>query len=125
MANSITSVAQLEQSLERGEIAPLYLFHGEEEFLMTQAVRLVVEAALDESAKGFNLDTVDGTEGDGKHVAALAASYPMTGKRRGGVVPDFQKMSNLGGPLPPAEKPAPPTCPVLSSSPTEFSPKSF
>jgi DNA polymerase-3 subunit delta len=125
MANSITSVAQLEQSLERGEIAPLYLFHGEEEFLMAQAVRLVAEAALEEGARGFNLDTVDGAEGDGKDVAALAASYPMSGERRVVVVRDVEKLSNLERLLPAAEKPSPTACLVLTSSKPDFRLKFF
>ncbi len=125
MAQSITTVAQLEQSLERGEIAPLYLFHGEEEFLVAEAVRLVVDAAVDESARGFNLDTVDGAEADGKTVAALAASYPMTGERRVVVVRDVEKLSDLEKLLPAAEQPASTACLVLTSLKPDFRLKFF
>jgi DNA polymerase-3 subunit delta len=119
------TLGELERSLRKGEIAPLYLFHGEEDFLIGEGVHRVVEAALDPGAREFNLDTVRGAEQDAMSISSLAGSYPMMGTRRVVVVHDVEKVSNLERLLPVAEHPPGSTCLVLTSAKPDFRMKFF
>jgi DNA polymerase III subunit delta len=116
---------ELERSLRQGEIAPLYLFYGEEDFLIGEAVHRVVEAALEPGAREFNLDIVEGAERDAMDISSLVGSYPMMGTRRVVVVHDVERVSNLERLLPVAEHPAGPACLVMTSAKPDFRMKFF
>lgn len=75
-------------------LAPVYLFHGQEDFLIEESVQAVVAKALDEAARGFNYDVVDGSRTDGPSVVALASAYPMMSERRVVVVREFERLSS-------------------------------
>lgn len=77
----------------RAPLAPLYLFHGQEDFLIEQSVQQIVARSLDEAARGFNYDVVDGSKTDGPSVVALASAYPMMSERRVVVVREFEKLT--------------------------------
>lgn len=84
--------SEFQQSLKPDRFAPIYLFHGEEDFLIEEGVQLLMEKALDEGTKGFNLDVVYGSKVDAKDVVSHASSFPMTGPRRVVVVKEFEKL---------------------------------
>ncbi len=86
--------AEFQQSLKPDRFAPIYLFHGEEDFLIEEGVQLIMEKALDEGTKGFNLDVVYGSKVDAKDVVSHASSFPMTGPRRVVIVKEFEKLVN-------------------------------
>jgi DNA polymerase III subunit delta len=50
------SLDALLRSLAKGELAPVYYLHGPEEVLKDEAVRAVVERALDPALRDFNFD---------------------------------------------------------------------
>lgn len=125
MTGGAVILGDLERALRQGEISPLYLFYGEEDFLIGEAVRMVIETVLDEGARGFDLDTVRGAERDAIDVSSLVASYPMMGRRRVVVVHDVEKLSNLEKLLPVAEQPVGSTCLVMSSARPDFRMKFF
>lgn len=85
--------AELLQSVKSKKFAPIYLFHGEEDFLIDEGVQLIISKALDEGTKGFNLDVVYGTKVEAKDVVAHASSFPMMGARRVVVVKEFEKLA--------------------------------
>lgn len=88
--------ADLIPSIERGELAPIYLLHGEEDYLIGRVVSAVRTAILGADPKahgaGFNYDVFevrDGGKGqpqkDGTALAAALATartLPMFSKRR-------------------------------------------
>ena len=76
------SFETLEASFRKKAFAPLYLFHGEEEFLIEHAVQLLIDQAVEEQARSFNLDVVYGGSVDGKDVVSLISQFPMMGERR-------------------------------------------
>jgi DNA polymerase-3 subunit delta len=45
-------------SLKQGKILPLYLFFGEEEFLIQEAVDLIINMVVDPGARDFNFNTL-------------------------------------------------------------------
>ncbi|MEW6696385.1 MAG: DNA polymerase III subunit delta [Bacillota bacterium] len=68
-------------SLARGQVSPVYLFFGEEEYLKERAVQKFKEVLLPQAAD-FNLDIVDGEETDLTTVVSLAENLPFLAERR-------------------------------------------
>jgi DNA polymerase III subunit delta len=85
--------SEFQQSVKGDRFAPIYLFHGEEDFLIDEGIQLIVDKTLDEGSKGFNLDVVYGSKVDAKDVVGHASSFPMMGKRRVVVVKEFEKLA--------------------------------
>ena len=85
--------AEFQQSVKSNRFAPIYLFHGEEDFLIDEGIQLIVDKTLDEGSKGFNLDVVYGSKVDPKDVVGHASSFPMMGKKRVVVVKEFEKLA--------------------------------
>ena len=110
------SFEELGQSLRRKKFAPLYFFYGEEDFLIEEAIDLLITQALDESTKSFNLDIVYGGETDAKRIVSLASSFPMMAERRVVVVRDFEKTANRDALEPYIGRPAPTTSLALVGS---------
>lgn len=80
--------------MARKKIPPVVLLYGEEEFLIDECVRGIIELLLDEGTKGFNLDVVSGTKAEMKEVLALASAFPMMSERRVVVVKEFEKLNS-------------------------------
>ena len=80
------------QSVKGNRFAPIYLFHGEEDLMIDEGVELIIDTALDEGSRGFNLDVVYGSKVDVKDVVGHATSFPMMGKKRVVVVKEFEKL---------------------------------
>lgn len=68
--------------LERGEFAPVYLFHGEEEYLRKQALQELKRHILASESAQFNFDPVDGEETTAGTVVSLAEAPPFLAGRR-------------------------------------------
>ena len=68
--------------LKRGEFAPVYLFHGEEEYLRKQALQELQRRVLAPESAQFNFDPVDGEETTAGTVVSLAEAPPFSTERR-------------------------------------------
>jgi DNA polymerase-3 subunit delta len=90
--DSTVSLEALSASFRQGKFSPLYLFTGEEEYLMEEYLDILVEHALDESSRSFNFDILYGGEVDGKDVVSLASLFPMMAERRVVIVRDAEKL---------------------------------
>src|ERR1051325_4514051 len=92
-----TTVKGLEQQLARGEVAPLYLLFGAEEYLRDDAARRVSEAALgDASLREFNETTFSLASADVQQAIASAEQLPMMARRRVVRITDFGKLGEEG-----------------------------
>jgi len=96
--SSALTFNELRLEVSNGQIAPLYLFVGEERYLHERALHLLYET-VDESLRLFNVNVITiGTDnGTGsKTTAAMAIDaanqMPMMGTRRIVVVRDFDKI---------------------------------
>ncbi len=87
------SVAELTAALAKGEPASVYLLHGEEDFLVEEALRAILDAAVHPDQRGFNLDTFRGGEEDGRHIAAVASAFPLMADRRGVILREVERCS--------------------------------
>jgi DNA polymerase-3 subunit delta len=81
----------LEADLRAGRFAPVYLFSGAESLLMEEAIQRVVDAAVPENARPFNLDFLSGADDDIRDILARASAFPMMTERRVVVVRDADR----------------------------------
>jgi len=73
---------ELLNSLERGDIAPVYLFYGEEGYLREQGEMCFRHALLPAETADFNLDLLDGETVDVKEIVSRAQTPPFMAPRR-------------------------------------------
>lgn len=71
----------LSNSLERGLLAPVYLFYGEEDYLKEKAIRLFKERLLPDIAD-FNFDILDGDGVEASTVVSLSENLPFLAEKR-------------------------------------------
>jgi DNA polymerase-3 subunit delta len=95
MAAADLTYADLRKSIKARSFSPVYLFHGAEDFLVDEAVRLIIDAALSSGEQEFNLDVMKGGETDARTIVSHASSFPMMAERRVVVVRDFDKAGDL------------------------------
>jgi DNA polymerase-3 subunit delta len=84
--------ADLLAGLKKRSFLPVYLLHGEEDFLLEMALHAILDAVLPEDLRSFNLDVVDCGEVSGRDIAGRAASFPMMGDRRVVVARNIDRM---------------------------------
>jgi DNA polymerase-3 subunit delta len=119
------TIETYEALLKEKKFSPLYLFHGEEEFLVEELTRSLLDATLDESARSFNLDIVYGSDVDAKAIVSLAAAYPMMSERRVVIVKEFDKVMSKELLVPYLEIPSPTTCLAVISAKPDFRLKAY
>jgi DNA polymerase III subunit delta len=76
------SLDALSRSLKKGEISPVYYFHGSEDVLKDEAVRSIIERVLDPAMRDFNLDQGSAGQLDAEAIHALCNTVPMLADRR-------------------------------------------
>ena len=108
---------------------PVVLLYGEEDFLVDECIQAVLDHALEEGTRGFNLDIVYGSKVDVKEVIAHASAFPMMSQRRVVIVKEFEKLATndqskelVGSYI---NHPLESTCLILSSEHPDFRKKPF
>src|SRR6266705_6317329 len=74
------------RSLKQGASDPVYYLHGDEDVLKDEAVRALVERAVDPAARDFNVDQRNAPELDAEAFHALVNTPPMLAATRAVVV---------------------------------------
>jgi len=85
---SASSLKTLRDAIKRRSFDGAYYITGEDEYQKDEAVRQLVEAAIDPTARDFNLDIRRGGELDGESLGVLLSTPPMMAERRGVVIRD-------------------------------------
>jgi DNA polymerase-3 subunit delta len=80
------------ETVKGKKYAPVYLFIGEEDFLIEECVDRIIQELLTIDTKAFNLDIMHGSKTDAREVIAHAASFPMMSDWRVVVVKEFDKL---------------------------------
>ena len=93
MAKSGQTYNDLTAALKKRSYLPVYLLHGEEEFLLEMALTDILDALLPVDLRALNLDVVGCGEVDGREIAARASSLPMMGDRRMVVAKNIERLS--------------------------------
>jgi DNA polymerase-3 subunit delta len=72
----------LQRSLAKGEVQPVYYFFGDEELLKDEAVHRIMELAVEDSTRDFNLDRRRAPELSADQFRSLVETPPMLAARR-------------------------------------------
>jgi DNA polymerase-3 subunit delta len=78
----------LRPALQDKQFSPAYYLHGEDEYLKEEALRHLIDAAIDPATRDFNLDQRRGSEIDAETLASLVGMPPMMAERRVVVIRD-------------------------------------
>lgn len=125
MAKGGATYDTLRSALSKGDFSPVYLFYGEEDFLIEEAAESVIEAALTEGERGFNLEILYGAEADPRDVVSHASSFPMMAERRVVVLREADKISQGEILASYIENPSPTTCLILTCTKPDMRRKPF
>ena len=90
MAAATSSAGQkaLRTAIQTRAFDPVYYFCGAEDYLKEEAVRQVVDAAVDPATKDFNLEVLRASDVDGESLGSLLGTPPMMAERRVIVIKD-------------------------------------
>jgi DNA polymerase III delta subunit len=111
------------RSLQKGELAPVYYFYGAEDVLKDEAVRMILDQALDPSLRDFNFDQRSAAQLDAEEVYALCNTLPMLSERRVVLLRDIEgwkrKTKGRSEFLRYLERPSPDTLVIMVQSSSE------
>jgi len=93
-ADAVKSQSEFHRRLQSGRIAPLYLFEGAERYLRDQALKKLLEVAVDAAARDFNFARISVAQGNLDDALAMARQFPMISARRIVVVTGFEAVSD-------------------------------
>ena len=119
------SLEELEFSIREGKFNPVYLFLGNETFLIDETVKLIIDLAVEASVRSFNVDVLYGGDMDTKTVVGFASSFPMMADRRVVVVKEFDNLGNKEAIVSYIERPSPSTILVLIANRPDFRQKLY
>lgn len=69
-------------AVKSGTFDPVYLFHGDDDFLKEDALRQLLEAAVDPATRDFNLEVRRAAELNAETLGSLLGTPPMMAERR-------------------------------------------
>jgi DNA polymerase-3 subunit delta len=105
------------RALKRGDPDPVYYLHGEEDVLKHEAVRALVDRAVEPGSRDFNVDQRAAAELDAEALHALLNTPPMLAERRAVVLRGVEQLRKKSKPrealLTYLERPSPTTLLVL------------
>ncbi len=78
------------RSLAKGELAPVYYLYGAEDILKDEAVRAILDRALDPALRDFNLDQRSAGQLDPEAVFSLCTTLPVMAERRAVVLREVE-----------------------------------
>jgi DNA polymerase-3 subunit delta len=82
MATAPAAERAFRKAIASRDFAPVYFFHGDEEYLKEAAVKDIIAAAVDEGTRDFNLDVRASGDLTGEVVGSLLSTPPMMADRR-------------------------------------------
>jgi DNA polymerase-3 subunit delta len=93
MAGRLAAYKRLFEDVRQGRVRPLYFLHGPEEHMKREFVRELVQAALPEAERTFNLDILHGDEFDPQAFDNRMQAFPLFAARRVVVLRNFDALS--------------------------------
>ena len=116
---------QLIGDLKQGRILPLYLFFGEEEFLIQEALDLIVKKVVDPGTRDFNFNIVYCRDTGASGIVNLAQTLPLMSERRLVIAKEIDvfKAADLEELSLYLKEPSPSTCLVMVSNQGKFEKK--
>ena len=108
----------LERSITKGEIAPLYFIYGEDEFLVDRTVQRLVDRAVSPDFRDFNFTVYYGKECRGEQIIENAMTLPMFAERRVILVKRAEELNAeaLEQLIPYIHSPSPQSCVIFQAA---------
>ncbi len=127
MAEKGPTPEMLEADLRAGRLAPVYLLYGSESLLLEEALHRVIDAAIPEEARAFNLEFLSGADADIREILARASAFPMSAACRTVVVREVDRFGEKALELLAhyLEHPSPTTVLLLTGIKPDFRRKAF
>jgi len=109
---------ELISSLKQRRVLPLYLLFGEEEFLIQEALDLIIEQVVDPGARDFNFNTLYCKDTPVSEIVNLAQTLPFMAEKRLVIAKevDALKAADLDELTLYLNDPSPSTCLVMVSN---------
>ncbi|MDH4162655.1 MAG: DNA polymerase III subunit delta [Nitrospirota bacterium] len=122
----MTKYDDLMRGLRQGKILPVYLFFGDEEFLIQEAVSLILAKTVDPASQDFNFNTVYCKGTSGSEIVNLAQTLPFMSERRTVIAKEVEalKAADLEELVAYLKDPSPSTCLILLVNQPRFEKKS-
>lgn len=95
--NTQASYQQLKTDIAEGNIAPVYLFLGEEDFLATKCIDALKKALLTEEETEWNLVQFEGRDVSGQEVYRFLNTLPFFGQKRLAVIKNADHLPDAEG----------------------------
>jgi len=84
--------AEFINQIEKGKIASLYHFSGEEDFLKREATGRLIDLLIEKELRSFNLDFIQARETKAEEIINLCATLPFGSKKRMVIVYEVQRL---------------------------------
>ena len=112
-----TNIGNIKKEWTKGHFAPVYLFYGEEDFLIKKYEAEIKKKALEPGEDDFNLDIFYANEADGAKIINAASSYPIMATRRVVIARNIEQLSATSMQILAkyVQKPSETTCLVLTA----------
>lgn len=86
----------LRKEVESGKLHPIYVLYGEESYYIDQLSELIVDKALSEDEKDFNLSVFYGSDADVREVISTCKQYPAFAQHKVVVLREAQLVRGNG-----------------------------
>src|SRR5208283_3698855 len=108
----MTKYQELITGLKQHKVLSLYLFYGEEEFLIQEAIDLIIKEVVDPVARDFNFNTFFCRDASVSEIVALAQTLPFMSEKRLIIAKEIDvfKAAELEQLIPYLSDPSPSTC---------------
>ena len=112
--------------LRQGDIHPLYLFYGEEDFLIQEALDLIIKKVVEPGSRDFNFNTLYCRDTSVLDIVNLAQTLPFMSEKRLVIVKDLDALKSADHEelLAYLKNPSPSTCLVMVSNQGKYDKKS-
>jgi len=118
---------ELVRSLKQGKVLPLYLFFGDEEFLVHEAVDLIISTVVDPGSRDFNFNTIYCKGTSGNELVNLCQTLPFMAARRLVIAKEIEalKAADVDELAAYLQNPSPSTCLVMIANQPRFEKKAI
>ena len=93
-AESSTGISEVMKQIRQKKFLPVYLFYGNEQYIIEEIIRLIIDGAVDPALRQLNVEKYYCTETDSETIVTSALSIPMLSERKVIVVRDYDKIND-------------------------------
>lgn len=82
----------LRTAIKSGSFAPVYYLYGDDDYMKSEQLRRLLDAAVDPATCDFNLEVLRGADVEAEAIASLLRTPPMMAERRAVVIRDVNAL---------------------------------